>query len=46
MLEGTKTLAAVGLDRITFNPRVMGARPVSAATGLQWHRCSSSSRVA
>jgi len=23
MLEGTKTLAAIGLDRITFNPRVM-----------------------
>jgi uncharacterized protein (DUF433 family) len=26
MLEGTKTLAAIGLDRITFNPRVMGGR--------------------
>jgi uncharacterized protein (DUF433 family) len=26
MLEGTKTLAAIGLDRITFNPRVMGGK--------------------
>ena len=26
MLEGTKTLAAIDLDRITFNPRVMGGR--------------------
>jgi uncharacterized protein (DUF433 family) len=26
MLEGTKTLAAISLDRITFNPRVMGGR--------------------
>ena len=26
MLEGTKTLAGIGLDRITFNPRVMGGR--------------------
>lgn len=26
MLEGTKTLATLGLDRITFNPRVMGGK--------------------
>ena len=26
MLEGTKTLAAIGLDRITFHPRVMGGK--------------------
>ena len=26
MLDGTKTLATVGLERITFNPRVMGGR--------------------
>jgi uncharacterized protein (DUF433 family) len=26
MLDGTKTLGAIGLDRITFNPWVMGGK--------------------
>jgi hypothetical protein len=34
MLEGTKTLATIGLGCITFNPRVMGGRPASAGCGL------------